>query len=311
LQVRQEAQLEPEQLPEQVLFILSQGELSAVEAGAWMGEPGFDPHHGQSLLPVLHAGAQLVLAGIDQHILFATNQLKLISLPVRNLYLAQQADPHGITQSLPLDVDEFVTAMLAWKPEQPDLPALVMVTAAGQGRAFEALRLAEIIGRRPFFQLERRYSGFPVRLLAAYGQALILAGSDLGRAGRGLLNELTIQPYDLLRLRGREVLSAAAVCLPGQSVVAINNHGQWLGFDPQSLPAGGPPAQRGKYLRRGFIINGMYALNELAEGRLRAATNLRRLLRSDSLNDLSQPTQTPRLLFKLLPDEETLAYFFA
>jgi hypothetical protein len=251
----------------------------------------------------------MLLVGIDQHLLIATNQLKLISLPARTLFLAQQADAHGIVQSLPLDVDEFVTALLTWMPEQPAWPVIVMVTAAGQGRAFEAVRLAETIGRRPFFQLERRYNGFPVRLMASSGQALVLAGSDQGRLGRAALNELAVQPYDLLRLRGREALSAAAVCLPGQPVAAINNHGQWLSFDPQSLPAGGPPAQRGQYLRRGFNMIGLCTLDELLGGRLLAATSLGRLLRLDSSNDLSQPTQTPRRLFKLLPDEEALFYF--
>lgn len=289
LQVRQEARQAPAHLPEHIIFILNRQGIFAAAANdliAWVGnggDPGDPSRINQSVksrektgqpylleyifssIPDLSGDPQFVFTDLDRSLLFVTNRYKLISANVQDLYLAQQADPDGIVNSLPLDFEEMVTAMMSWKPERVERTMVCMVTAAGQSRAFDAAVLAEAIARRPYFQLERRYTGIPVRLFTADPNDVVLIGTDLGRMARATVTELSVQPLDLLRLRSNEWVSATGAFTLNDQVIALNKHAASLMVDVPALPASGPPAQRGQYLRRNTAITALVDLNRAGE----------------------------------------------
>jgi hypothetical chaperone protein len=270
LEVRQEARLEPERLPKQLLFVLN-------PAGVFASE--WDSSSILNLSPELNSVVQFSLAALEDNLLLVTNHFKLISAPVRDLYLAQLANAQGIAQTLPLDSDETVSALMTWRPNAPAQPLVVMVTAVGQGRAFDQALLADTIARRPYFQLERRYTGIPVRLLPAWPGAAIIVGTDQGRAARANISDMSVQPYEILRLRNDEWLLSAMVLQMEQPLAALDIHGNLFVFDPTKLPAGGSPAQRAQYLRRSFPVIGLFSMAELARGNLIAVSTQGRLYR--------------------------------
>ena len=317
LQVRQEAQLEPEHLPEELIFVINRmGVYSAGLSEDFLQmtideTPGRLPELGSIFdpLPELSPGVQVIRAQIGLHLLLVTDQFKLISAPARDLYLAGQADPHGIVHSLPLDVDERITAALPWNPAAPAEPSICLVTAIGQGRAFGAAMLAETIARRPYFQLERRYTGIPVRLFPAGAESLILIGTSSGRVAYARDSDLAVQPYDIMRVRMDEEVSAANTfpigsLTDGNLVAALSADGRWIPFEVQSLPYGGPPAQRGGYLRRGFSIAAFLSAKPGQTHSL-AVTSMGRMLRlgENAQIDSSEPPVAPQRVVKLAADE--------
>ncbi len=316
LQVQQEARLEPEHLPERLIFVVNQAGVYAAnfdlvdrqapvrgrKETEWIDLAEiFNP------LPTLQPGAQCTVTRLEAQLLLITDQYKLISAPARELYLAQQADPQGIAHSLPLDVDERVAALMVWEPDTLQLPLVCLLTAAGQGRAFDSAMLANAIARRPYFQLERRYTGKPAALFPALSGATLLIGTDLGRVARAALGELTIQPVDLLRLRADEWLRAWLAVLDTAPAAAVNSHGGLLVFDAGNLPLGKPPAQRAQYIRRNFPIVGLFSLSGLAERRTYALSNLGRLHRLDLPAAETSAPDGARRLVKLAAHETLLA----
>jgi hypothetical protein len=242
-----------------------------------------------------------------------TNQVKLISAPVRDLYLAGQADPHGIGHSLPLDVDEKVTAAMPWNPAAPTAPSICLITAAGQGRLFGAAMLAETIARRPYFQLERRYTGIPVYLFPTEVESLILIGTNSGRAAYARSSDLAVQPYDMLRVRMEEKVSVAAafptgVLAAGNPVGALSADGRWLSFEVQGLPYGGPPAQRGGYLRRGFSIAAFLSAEPGSTARTLGVTSAGSLLGLREITRGDEPPAAPQRVVRLTPGEDIVGY---
>jgi hypothetical protein len=171
-----------------------------------------------------------------------------------------------------------------------------MVTQPGQGRAFDMRLLAEHIGKRPYFQLERRVTDstplrgthpatlrgthIPAYLFSAAADSLILAATNLGRAAAAPLAQLSFQPYELLRVRPRDVargraeerLTAAGATLPagprdvphsiagqaargdppmwrtdlGHDMLALSSDGRWIWLEPEKLvQEGSASAPRG------------------------------------------------------------------
>jgi hypothetical protein len=162
--------------------------------------------------------------------------------------------------------------------------------------------LAEHISKRPFFQLERRVAGstplrgtspatlggtpIPAYLFSAAADSLILAATNLGRAAAAPVAQLSFQPYDLLRVRPRDVargrpderLAAAGATLPagardvprsiagqaargdppkwradlGHDMLALGSDGRWLWLEPEKLVQEGSSAGKGLSLRRNF-----------------------------------------------------------
>jgi hypothetical chaperone protein len=285
LHARQQAQFDPDYVPGKLIFILSQPGLFVLpgeQVASWMQEnPGsgqFDqpgspggrkdqatgyPLDGLALDLLGQREVQVSLTTSDEWLLLATNRYKLISALARDLYLAGVAQGGSLAQGLPLDVDEQVTAMLPWTPQNLPAPLICLITAAGQGRAFDAAVLAEAIASRPYFQLERRYIGFPTRLVAATPGSWLVLGTSQGRAARALVGDMTVQLVDLMRLRQDEWVSAAIAVQAFMETMAIGRHGIPLVFNLDNLPASGPPAQRGIYLRRNMAIAGLAALQHV------------------------------------------------
>lgn len=309
----------------------------------------------------LRGTSHLAIFGADEHVLLVTNRQKLITAKVADLYLAAQADPRGITYVLPLEAGEWVAALTGWPGAETrdwseGAPAgyIVMVTHPGQGRAFDMRLLAEHIGKRPYFQLERREAGstplrgahpatlrgthpatlrgtsIPAYLFSAAADSLILAATNEGRAAAAPLAELSFQPYELLRVRPRDIargrmeerLTAAGATLPagspkgraelGHGMLALGADGHWLWLEPEKLVQAtssdpsdtknasltGP--RSGATLRRGFtpvaflaptqISSRVGVLGVSSQGRL---LNLKNLL---PVGTALQPPETPATL---------------
>ncbi|MCU0488724.1 MAG: Hsp70 family protein [Anaerolineales bacterium] len=322
LHVRQQARLDPAHLPEQVLFTLSSSGLYAAALSPdFFGIDQADTQlldHPSSLrdreattsladwfpqfLPV-PVGIQFVLASLDEYLLFISSRYKCISIPVRDAYLAQQSGPEGILHSLPLDVGETITAFMAWQPSELAASQVCMITASGQARAFDAALLADSIARRPYFQLERRYTGLPQFLFPASPGSLVIAGSDQGRAARAAIGDLSVQPYDLLRLRGNEWLRAAVAIPPGESLRAISDQATILEFDPSDLPVGLPPGQRGVSLRGKFGLIGFVPRSAWQSGRFWAVSNRGKLYPILNLPDGLPSRSAPVRLLRLAAHE--------
>jgi hypothetical protein len=190
---------------------------------------------------------------------------------------------------------------MAWQPA--DLAALqvCMITASGQARAFDAALLADSISRRPYFQLERRYTGLPQFLFPASPGSLVIAGSDQGRVARAAIGDLSVQPYDLLRLRGHEWLRAAVATPPGAPVGVLSAHATLLEFDPVDLPVGLSPAQRGVYIRRNFSVVGFLSPSVLKSRSAWVVSNFGRLEQVTLPVELSRAA--PARLLKLAAQE--------
>lgn len=236
-------------VPERLLFSLQSGTLrvwpfSREEEGQ---TPAGEPKN-------LQPGVQMHAARAGQAILLATDHYKLISSAVEDLFIAQQAGPRGLETSLPLEPDEQVTAMLPWDPDHPAGDWVCLITVLGQGRAFDAALLAEQLAHKPYFQLERRYNGIPAALLLAGGEDLILVGTEGGRAACAPVREMRVQPFEIIKVRKDEIVSAARPVANGQRVLAVNEKGQTLPVNLAELPQSGPPASRGRSLRRSFRI---------------------------------------------------------
>ena len=82
---------------------------------------------------------------------------------------------------------------------------------------------------------------------------------------RATVTELSVQPLDLLRLRSNEWVSATGAFTLNDQVIALNKHAASLMVDVPALPASGPPAQRGQYLRRNTAITALVDLNRAGE----------------------------------------------
>ncbi len=319
LHVRQQARLEPAHLPERVCFTLSpQGLYAAgLPLDFFASDPVDDSHDRTAfgidrfgeisltswfphLLPI-PLKSQFTLASLDEHLLLISSRYKCISIPVRDAYLAQQSDPEGILHSLPLDVGETINALMVWQPSSVAGLQVCMITASAQARAFDAALLADSISRRPFFQLERRYTGLPQFLFPARPAWWLIAGSDHGRAARATIGDLSIQPYDLLRLRSHEWLRAALAVPVGEPLGLLSANATLIGFDPADLPVGLPAGQRGVYIRRNFPIAGFLPPIVLRNGSAWVITNFGRLKLVAFPAEL--PRKAPASLLKLAAQE--------
>lgn len=250
LRARQQAQAGSTALPDQVLLLVAPDGLRLFPADDLPSAVG----QLQARLPQLPPGCHFVRADLASELLLATNQFKLISFSVNQLYLAQQADPYNPVQALPLVSGEVVTAIIPWSPAAPQTALIGMVTITGQGRVFEARLLANYLQHRPYFELEQRYRGFPVELLGLEDSDLYLAGTTLGRVAAAAPAELSLQPADMLRLRPGEVITAAGCAPQGAAILALSERGRLRQVDPAELPTSGPPGGRARTLQAGIII---------------------------------------------------------
>ncbi len=211
-------------------------------------------------------------------LLFAANTFKLVSSDARSVYMAQQIGPEAIRDLLHLDSGEFITALTAWQPDDPPQRFICLVTRYAQARCFDARLLAEQILKRPYFELERRYVGFPIFMLPMEEDCTLVAGTNLGRVARASVREMTILVHDLLKMRGAEELTAAVAVREEDPVLAVSQDARLLAFLPGSLPVRVPPAGRGQALRRNFPIAGLISLEQAFVQGLELLTSLGRRL---------------------------------
>jgi hypothetical protein len=127
-----------------------------------------------------------------------------------------------------------------------------MVTHPGRARAFEQRLLAEHIGKRPYFQLERRDAGIPAFLFPAGAKDLVIAATSQGRAAAAPTTQLSFQPYELLRVRPEERLTAAASAQPESPLLALGTDGRWTWLQAEKLVPEGMTTGKGQVLRRNF-----------------------------------------------------------
>jgi len=367
LMTRQEHQGGRVSLPEYILFFLRGQHILALDAGriaefarsglAVVTLKGAFAKHLSQINPQLRGTAHLAIFRADEHLLLVTNRQKLITAKVADLYLAAQADPRGITYVLPLEAGEWVAALTGWPgaetrdwPEVASAGYIVMVTQPGQGRAFDMRLLAEHIGKRPYFQLERRVTGstplrgthpatlrgthIPAYLFSAAADSLILAATNLGRAAAAPLAQLSFQPYELLRVRPRDVargraeerLTAAGATLPagprdvphsiagqaargdppmwrtdlGHDMLALSSDGRWIWLESEKLVQEGSTSGKGLSLRRNFLPVAFLTPTQISrQGGVLGVSSQGRLLNLKNLLPVDaalQPPETPATL---------------
>ncbi len=263
-------------LPEKLLMLLGRGRL---EVSAIPLKPGDVPAQPSDW------ASQGFLADANLHALFATDSFRLRSHELSACYIARLGSESGVYDLLNLEEGEdqskleTVTAIAAWDAQSPDRRFLCLATNTGQVRSFEARLMAEYIRPRPYFQLEKRYTGVPSGLAFAEDGDLVIVGSDQGRVGWGYARKAQVVTWEALRARGEERVCALGVFQPGQELLALSRDGTALPFDPQQIPSEGAPAERGSLLRRSFAIAGFASLDAVTRGEQYALTNHMRLLR--------------------------------
>lgn len=303
LRIRQEIRLGHVQLPPNVWLVLQGDQLRALAADNLdsLQDPTRADPSVSALEPYMSSETKVVLAAPDDDVILATNQFKLILARVRDLHLAQQASSTNVNHALPLEIGENLTALASWKA---DHAFLCIVTSAGQGRAFDTLLMAEHLTKKPYFQLERRYTGVPLALFPADEGDRILVGTDAGRLGQVEAEEISLAAYEMLKIRQGEIVTAAAAVSPKESILILGAQGTAVPFDPHNLPADVPPASRGATIRRNFSIVGFLPITERGEPLALVLTNQARLLRLDLP---SEHTSRARHLTKLESNETILS----
>jgi hypothetical protein len=223
-----------------------------------------------------------------QHLLSVTDSYKLQSIELAALYIASMGGVSGALQLFTLEtmdsvypdeqpIKEMVTTGAVWEIEQPRQPYLSLVTNTGQLRSFDSQLLAEHIRPRPFFQLEKRYTGIPFALLPAVETGIIMAGTNKGRIGKAMVRQSQVVTLDILRTKKDErVCTARAFPNPDRRVEGIfwgiDAQGSGIAFALEDvIPAG-------LLLNRNFHPVLILTQAEIEEGTFKAFTSAGRLL---------------------------------
>jgi hypothetical protein len=234
----------------------------------------------------------------------ATNEYKLISTTAKAAYMAFQVGQEGIRDLLRLDPEEAVTALTSWDPGNSEYRSLYFVTKYGQARAFDAALLAQHVTKKPYFQLEKRYIGFPMGLIPARDDENLIAGSNSGRIAWASRKEIGVSIYTLLKTRKDEEITAAAIFKEDDWVFAIGENGLALAFKPA------PPLDpKGFFLRKNFRIAGLLATDCSAPMHVLAISSLCHLYQFILPSNAKEAADKPQKVCKLEPDEQLLAVF--
>lgn len=222
---------------------------------------------------------QAIIAALDRQILFATNQVRLFSLPARSLYTASQVGQQAVNDLLPLEKGEFVTAAACWQPDKVTSGWVYMVTTHGQVRSFDARLLAEQLLQKPYFQSERKYTGFPAVLCCTRDGTGLIAATNRGRLVCALQKEIGVSVFDILKVHKNEVISAAATFSEEDELYAVDRSGRLLSIDVETLCKGGIK-ERVRSLQRSFSIIALPAARDLQDENYFALTAHGILLRA-------------------------------
>jgi hypothetical chaperone protein len=289
-------------LPEKLMMMLGGGRL---EISAFPANAGEIPAQANDW------ARQGFLAAANLHALFATDSYRLQSHELTACFVARLGSESGLYDLLHLEESadrstlETVTAVAAWDAQAPGKRFLCLATNSGQVRSFEARLMAETIRPRPYFQLEKRYTGVPARLALAGEEDLVVVGSDQGRVGWVPARKAQVVTWEALRAKRDERVCALGIFQPGQALLALSREGTALPFDLQNVPAEGAPGERGSLLKRNFSIAGFASLEALTHGGCYALTSLGCLMKL-SLPGTPLSTGTPFRMVELDKGESVI-----
>ncbi len=252
-------------LPQSLALLLGEGQIKLFECA----EDGtFQP-----TVPASWA-RQAVVGLTHQHALLVTSSYRLLSHELAALFIAQQSSSSGVIDLLRLEEGETVTAITTWDVHSPVDNILCLVTNTGQVRCFDARLLAEYVRPRPFFQLEKRYTGLPAALIMTGHDGQIIIGTDAGRVGQAMVRQAQVVAWESLRAKSDETVTAAASFPANQTILAINPLGQAMNLHTQDFPVEGPVSSRSLFLKRGFSICAFISLSSEREKQRYFITNL-------------------------------------
>lgn len=302
LEISREARLEATRLPKEALLILGENGLRLLPFPTASA-----PVQIAESAQVFSSAVQVIRVDLEGQILAATDRFRLMAAPVDSLYVIQEIDPKGYRDILHLEPDESVTALMPWNPDRLDFQMVGLVTSTGQVRGFDAGLLADQMAGRPYFQLEKRYTGIPAVLLPTSGDEWIVTGTSTGRIGRAPGKDFRILVANALKTKPGEKVTAAISTSGEQDLVALSETGYFLAVQTASIPANGAPAGRGMQLRRNFpIIAFLPAPTDEPTCPL-LVTDLGRLVQSKiAPGQLPTLPQPPTRMIKLGPDEAIL-----
>lgn len=253
------------ELPEALALVIGSGRLDI-----------FQPSENQCDSQFSTWAQQGFIAPTNQHALLITDSFKLLTRDLASIYLARQASQTGIRELFHLEADEAIVTGNAWNAQEPEKRFIVLVTNTGQVRSFDARLMAEHILPRPYFQLDKRYTGLPAVIMLAEENELIVLGTNNGRVGWCNARQVQVMAAEALRAKGNERVTTASVCADSSKLLAVNLQGLALPFNIKEIPNEGPPANRGMILRRGFEIVAIYPFEFIKQGEASALTSLGR-----------------------------------
>ncbi|MGD9093390.1 MAG: Hsp70 family protein [Anaerolineales bacterium] len=203
------------------------------------------------------------LTALEDRILLATNSFKLILPQAKSLLMAEELNSESVSEFLPLEKDEHITAIGQWRTKGAQEDYICIVTKYGQARCFDAGLLADYIEKRPYFELERRYDSFPACLSWMAADDMLITGTNNGRVGRASRKEMSNLVYNIIKARKGEEVTAAQPFRQGESLLAVSEKGHGIAFDPMTIPSQGPAASKGRTLRRNFHIVDFVTLGDI------------------------------------------------
>ncbi len=169
---------------------------------------------------------------------------------------------------------------------------MTLVTNTGQMRSFESRLLADQIRPRPYFQLEKRYTGLPFSLSPTSENDQVLAGTTKGRIARAVVRHSQAVTWEIVRARKEELVCGSGVISTTNQgndvyVLAISSDGNGIRFKLGDIPTEGPPASRGVTLHRNFSSITFIDFDQAANNQFRLLTNTGRSLRICGLDSIN------------------------
>jgi hypothetical chaperone protein len=280
------------ELPEEVLVLVNEDGMQALPIHSL-------DNIGLEMNLVERAGSSSgVLTTLDGSVLMATNSFKIILPQAKSLLMAGEVNEGSVSEFLPLEKDESITAIAGWRSKDERENYICMVTKYGQARCFDAGLLADYIEKRPYFELERRYDSFPACLAWVNADDLLVVGTNKGRVGVANHKDMSNLVYDVIKARKGEEITTALPLRAGEPTLAISQAGTAIHFDPMMIPVDGPAASRGKMLRRNFHIVGFIPFGGLREGTHRFLTSRGRIITLHLKGDttLLEPVKPQKVL---------------
>jgi hypothetical protein len=221
------------------------------------------------------------------------------------MFLAQQSSSTGVMDLLNLENEETIMAITGWDILTPEKRYIALVTNTGQVRSFDAQLLAEAIRPRPYFQLEKRYTGLPAALICVDFEEVILIGTDAGRVGKAQVSQCQVVTWEALRTKNVEKVISAISLVPPDVILAFDQNGLGFPVKIDNILVDSLPANRGILVKRGAQIVAFQATNLGKIEGTHLFTNFGRLLPMD-LPTTNPKTGSLSSLSHLQPGEQVV-----